>query len=74
LLIRASTRPSIATRRDRIRSSSRPYLPREHDDPVALCVDWTEQAHHLSGELGAAITRHLFCLVLGCPLHVKHVD
>jgi DNA-binding transcriptional ArsR family regulator len=30
--------------------------------PLRYCVDWTEQAHHLSGQLGAAITRHLFDL------------
>jgi len=28
--------------------------------PLRYCVDWTEQAHHLSGPLGAAITDRLF--------------
>lgn len=27
---------------------------------VAHCVDWTEQCHHLSGALGATLTRRLF--------------
>jgi len=27
---------------------------------LRYCVDWTEQAHHLSGPLGAAITDRLF--------------
>jgi len=30
--------------------------------PLRYDVDWTEQAHHLAGPLGAAITRHLFDL------------
>jgi DNA-binding transcriptional ArsR family regulator len=28
--------------------------------PLRYCVDWTEQAHHLSGSLGAAVTDRLF--------------
>lgn len=28
--------------------------------PLRYCVDWTEQAHHLSGPLGAAVTGRLF--------------
>jgi DNA-binding transcriptional ArsR family regulator len=28
--------------------------------PLRYCVDWTEQAHHLSGPLGAAVTDQLF--------------
>lgn len=28
--------------------------------PLRYCVDWTEQAHHLSGPLGAAVTDRLF--------------
>jgi DNA-binding transcriptional ArsR family regulator len=28
--------------------------------PLRYDVDWTEQAHHLAGPLGTAITRHLF--------------
>ena len=27
--------------------------------PLRYCVDWTEQRHHLSGRLGAALTRRL---------------
>ncbi|MFB7719406.1 ArsR/SmtB family transcription factor [Nocardia sp. NPDC056100] len=30
--------------------------------PLRYCVDWTEQAHHLSGPLGSAITTRLFAL------------
>jgi hypothetical protein len=30
--------------------------------PLRYDVDWTEQAHHLAGPLGAAITRRLFDL------------
>lgn len=30
--------------------------------PLRYDVDWTEQAHHLAGPLGNAITRHLFDL------------
>lgn len=30
--------------------------------PLRYCVDWTEQAHHLSGPLGRALTDHLFQL------------
>ena len=30
--------------------------------PLRYCVDWTEQAHHLSGPLGTAVTNHLFDL------------
>ncbi|QFU89116.1 helix-turn-helix transcriptional regulator [Amycolatopsis sp. YIM 10] len=30
--------------------------------PVRYCVDWTEQAHHLAGPLGRAITDRLFDL------------
>jgi len=28
--------------------------------PIRYCVDWSEQAHHLSGALGAALTARLF--------------
>ena len=28
--------------------------------PLRYCVDWTEQAHHLAGPLGTAVTTHLF--------------
>jgi len=28
--------------------------------PLRYCVDWTEQAHHLSGPLGTAVTDRLF--------------
>ncbi|KAB1647050.1 helix-turn-helix transcriptional regulator [Pseudoclavibacter sp. CFCC 14310] len=28
--------------------------------PLRYCVDWTEQAHHLAGSLGAAVTDRLF--------------
>jgi hypothetical protein len=28
--------------------------------PLRYCIDWTEQAHHLSGPLGTAITDRLF--------------
>src|SRR5207248_839952 len=33
-------------------------LPRESggDTPLRYCVDWTEQAHHLSGNVGRALT------------------
>jgi DNA-binding transcriptional ArsR family regulator len=30
--------------------------------PLRYCVDWTEQAHHLAGPLGTAITTRLFAL------------
>jgi len=30
------------------------------DVPVRYCVDWTEQAHHLSGTVGRALTDRLF--------------
>ncbi|MEU1982114.1 helix-turn-helix transcriptional regulator [Nocardia sp. NPDC019395] len=30
--------------------------------PLRYCVDWTEQAHHLAGPLGTAITTRLFDL------------
>jgi DNA-binding transcriptional ArsR family regulator len=30
--------------------------------PLRYCVDWTEQAHHLSGSLGRALADHLFQL------------
>lgn len=30
--------------------------------PLRYCIDWTEQAHHLAGPLGTAITRQLFAL------------
>ncbi|MFB8003191.1 ArsR/SmtB family transcription factor [Nocardia sp. NPDC056000] len=30
--------------------------------PLRYCVDWTEQAHHLAGPLGTAITTRLFKL------------
>ncbi|QDZ14599.1 ArsR/SmtB family transcription factor [Humibacter ginsenosidimutans] len=30
--------------------------------PLRYCVDWTEQAHHLAGPLGTAITARLFDL------------
>lgn len=30
------------------------------EKPVKYCVDWTEQAHHLAGRLGTAITTRLF--------------
>ncbi|MYR06422.1 metalloregulator ArsR/SmtB family transcription factor [Gordonia sp. SID5947] len=30
--------------------------------PLRYCVDWTEQAHHLAGPLGTAITERLFDL------------
>ncbi|WP_353114550.1 helix-turn-helix domain-containing protein [Microbacterium sp.] len=30
--------------------------------PLHYCVDWTEQAHHLAGPLGAAVTDRLFDL------------
>ncbi|HLT61301.1 MAG TPA: metalloregulator ArsR/SmtB family transcription factor [Microlunatus sp.] len=30
--------------------------------PLRYCVDWTEQAHHLAGPLGTAITDRLFAL------------
>lgn len=30
--------------------------------PLRYCIDWTEQAHHLSGPLGTAITSRLFDL------------
>lgn len=30
--------------------------------PLRYCVDWTEQAHHLAGPLGTAITDRLFTL------------
>ncbi|WP_344250047.1 metalloregulator ArsR/SmtB family transcription factor [Brevibacterium sanguinis] len=29
------------------------------DRPLRYCVDWTEQAHHLAGPLGTAVTRTL---------------
>jgi DNA-binding transcriptional ArsR family regulator len=35
-------------------------LSTEH--PLRYCVDWTEQAHHLAGPLGSAITARLFDL------------
>ena len=28
--------------------------------PIRYCVDWSEQAHHLSGALGAALARRMF--------------
>lgn len=28
--------------------------------PLRYCVDWTEQAHHLAGPLGTAVTQRLF--------------
>jgi DNA-binding transcriptional ArsR family regulator len=28
--------------------------------PLRYCIDWTEQAHHLAGPLGAAITNRFF--------------
>jgi DNA-binding transcriptional ArsR family regulator len=30
--------------------------------PIRYCVDWSEQAHHLSGALGAALANRLFAL------------
>ncbi|HEX6516365.1 MAG TPA: helix-turn-helix transcriptional regulator [Nocardioidaceae bacterium] len=30
------------------------------DRPLRYCVDWTEQAHHLAGPLGTAVTNRLF--------------
>lgn len=30
--------------------------------PLRYCIDWTEQAHHLAGPLGTAVTDHLFGL------------
>lgn len=30
------------------------------DQPLRYCVDWTEQAHHLAGPLGTALTQRLF--------------
>jgi DNA-binding transcriptional ArsR family regulator len=30
--------------------------------PIRYCVDWSEQAHHLSGALGAALTARIFDL------------
>ncbi|WP_052460821.1 ArsR/SmtB family transcription factor [Microbacterium gorillae] len=30
--------------------------------PLRYCVDWSEQAHHLAGPLGTAVTDHLFGL------------
>jgi DNA segregation ATPase FtsK/SpoIIIE-like protein len=30
--------------------------------PIRYCVDWSEQAHHLSGALGAALAARLFDL------------
>jgi DNA-binding transcriptional ArsR family regulator len=30
--------------------------------PLRYCVDWTEQAHHLAGPLGTAVTQRLFDL------------
>jgi len=30
------------------------------DRPLRYCVDWTEQAHHLAGPLGTAVTDRLF--------------
>lgn len=30
--------------------------------PLRYCIDWTEQAHHLAGPLGTAITQRLFDL------------
>lgn len=32
------------------------------DRPLRYCVDWTEQAHHLAGPLGTAVTGRLFDL------------
>ena len=28
--------------------------------PIRYCVDWSEQAHHLSGALGAALAARMF--------------
>jgi DNA-binding transcriptional ArsR family regulator len=30
------------------------------DAPLRYCIDWTEQAHHLAGPLGTAVTDRLF--------------
>jgi hypothetical protein len=38
-------------------------LPAPEDDcelSLSYCVDWTEQAHHLSGAVGRALTDRLF--------------
>jgi hypothetical protein len=39
-------------------------LPRTDDRELALryCVDWSEQAHHLSGGVGRALAARLFAL------------
>jgi hypothetical protein len=31
----------------------------EKELPLRYCIDWTEQAHHLSGNVGRALTRWL---------------